>query len=639
MSGTIVITNNSKKFKIDLTRTNTIQYRIDSNDLENTGDNFINIKFFLNTDYVYTPIDNILVVVSSYLNDQIVRLEEFMFKFEDLFFDKLINLNTDYVTIYINNTNLSLTGLNYAELHGNITQIKIPLVSRIYGSSNVPIKTDIYGRIDISGQNVDISGQRVDISGQRVDISGQRVDISGQRIDISGQRVDISGQRIDISGQRVDISGQRIDISGQRIDISGQRIDISGQRVDISGQRIDISGQRIDISGQRIDISGQRIDISGQRIDISGQRVDISGQRIDISGQRIDISGQRIDISGQRIDISGQRVDISGQRVDISGQRIDISGQRVDISGQRVDISGQRVDISGQRVDISGQRVDISGQRIDISGQRIDISGQSMYIVSVDISSNLVTQIKSTQDYNSNSGLNTYRIMPKMKTFTISGMGANSTANVLWTNSASTLGVTEYNWGRDVSGGIGKPMYVYSVGTLRNINYTYIDASGIERDSSYNPVALSTWYQITPSNIVGINKIWTSTNPTSSDNYYISPNTSSTAKSIAHVNGITDTYCGIYTCPNNARAFISSISVATSTTGEYLRIVHWTASGIRTIRNVIWCSTSLNNIFTGGSELGSLSGWIEAGESISVFGIGATTTNKIVYMIVNVYYY
>ena len=590
MSGTIVITNNSKKFKIDLTRTNTIQYRIDSNDLENTGDNFINIKFFLNTDYVYTPIDNILVVVSSYLNDQIVRLEEFMFKFEDLFFDKLINLNTDYVTIYINNTNLSLTGLNYAELHGNITQIKIPLVSRIYGSSNVPIKTDIYGRIDISGQNVDISGQRVDISGQRVDISGQRVDISGQRIDISGQRVDISGQRIDISGQRVDISGQRIDISGQRIDISGQRIDISGQRVDISGQRIDISGQRIDISGQRIDISGQR-------------------------------------------------VDISGQRVDISGQRIDISGQRVDISGQRVDISGQRVDISGQRVDISGQRVDISGQRIDISGQRIDISGQSMYIVSVDISSNLVTQIKSTQDYNSNSGLNTYRIMPKMKTFTISGMGANSTANVLWTNSASTLGVTEYNWGRDVSGGIGKPMYVYSVGTLRNINYTYIDASGIERDSSYNPVALSTWYQITPSNIVGINKIWTSTNPTSSDNYYISPNTSSTAKSIAHVNGITDTYCGIYTCPNNARAFISSISVATSTTGEYLRIVHWTASGIRTIRNVIWCSTSLNNIFTGGSELGSLSGWIEAGESISVFGIGATTTNKIVYMIVNVYYY
>jgi hypothetical protein len=266
----VVITNNSKKIGIDITRENKTKYRINSNDFENTGDNYINIKFFLNTDYLYNSTDNFLVVVSSYSNDQVVRNEEFIFKLEDLFFDKLINLNTDYITIFFDNSGffdisggLILNPLTYANIYGNITQIKIPLVSRIYGSSNVPIKTDIFGRIDISGQIVDISGQRViaDISGQRVDISGQRIDISGQRIDISGQRViaDISGQRIDISGQRVDISGQRViaDISGQRVDISGQRIDISGQRIDISGQRIDISGQRViaDISGQRIDIS------------------------------------------------------------------------------------------------------------------------------------------------------------------------------------------------------------------------------------------------------------------------------------------------------------------------------------------------------------------------------------------------
>ncbi len=305
------------------------------------------------------------------------------------------------------------------------------------------------------------------------------------------------------------------------------------------------------------------------------------------------------------------------------------------------------VDTSGQTIAVRGG-VDISGQRVDISEQRVDISGQSIYILSVDVSSNTITQVKSTPDYNANIGLNTYRIMPKMKTFTISGMGGNSTANVLWTNNynnvGSTLSVTEYNWGRDVSGGIGKPMYVYAVNTLRTINYTYVDAEGIEANGSYTPAALSTWYQITPSNIVGINKIWTSTNPINGDNYYISPNNITTTntglgKSIAHISGITDTYCGIYTCPNNARAFISSMSVVTTTASEYLRIVHWTASGIRTIRNTIWCSISLNNVFTGGSELGSLSGWIEAGESISVFGTGTTNTGKIAYMIVNVYYY
>ena len=218
----VVITNNSKKIGIDITRENKTKYRINSNDFENTGDNYINIKFFLNTDYLYNSTDNFLVVVSSYSNDQVVRNEEFIFKLEDIFFDKLINLNTDYITIFFDNSGFfDISGelildppITFANIYGNITQIKIPLVSRIYGSSNVPIKTDIFGRIDISGQQVDISGQRViaDISGQRIDISGQRViaDISGQRIDISGQRIDISGQRIDISGQRIDISGQRV---------------------------------------------------------------------------------------------------------------------------------------------------------------------------------------------------------------------------------------------------------------------------------------------------------------------------------------------------------------------------------------------------------------------------------------------
>jgi adhesin HecA-like repeat protein len=466
MSATIVITNNSKKFKIDLTRENTIQYRINSNDNENTGDNFVNIKFFLNTDYVYNSTDSIVVVVSSYLNDTVVRYEEFIFKFEDMFFDKLINLNTDYITIFLNNSGLSLTELTYAELHGNITQIKIPLVSRIYGSSNVPVKTDIYGRLDISGQIVDISGQRIDISNQKVDISGQRVDISGQRVDISGQCVIVTSMPPISVTATADISGQRVDISGQRVDISGQCVIVTSMppisvTVDISGQRVDISGQRVDISGQTVIVQGG-IDISGQTVDISGQRVDISGQTVIVQGG-IDISGQRVDISGQRVDISGQTVIVQGG-IDISGQTVDISGQRVDISGQSIIVTSMPPISVTATADISGQRVDISGQRVDISGQTIINNDYILQFISQNINNGIeYSNIKLNSIDNYSSSILNNAILTNTK------LGYNKYDNdrlKIYDASANTLLTT-------INNGIGSNIGVFAFGNfLSNVTIT-----------------------------------------------------------------------------------------------------------------------------------------------------------------------
>ncbi len=191
MSNIIAITNNTKRIRFDLTNENVLKYKITISDITNVSDNYVNIKFFINTDNTDGS-GNILI--DSFLNDEKIRSEIYNFKFTDIFVDKLIKLNTDTITIGINYDVLNGIGVNYGEIVGSITQLNLPLVSRIYGSEDVPIKT-LDGKllINLESQPIDISGQTVVVSGE-IDISGQRVDISGQHVitDISGQRVDVS---------------------------------------------------------------------------------------------------------------------------------------------------------------------------------------------------------------------------------------------------------------------------------------------------------------------------------------------------------------------------------------------------------------------------------------------------------------
>ncbi len=302
MSNEIEIQNNIKRFNINLATENIIKYKITIDDNNNVSDNYVNIKFFINTDNTDGS-GNILI--DSYLTGTKIRSDIYNFKFTDIFVDKLIKMNTDTITIGINYNILSgETG----EIVGSISKLNLPIVSRIYGSEDVPIKT-LDGKLllNLESQTVDISGQTINVQGG-IDISGQTVDISGQTVIVSGITFDSADLNVDISGQRVDISGQTVVVQGG-IDISGQRVDISGQTINVQGG-IDISGQRVDISGQTVVVSGITFDTTDLNVDVSGQTVDISGQTLFTNDITLQNTSNNINTSVQNLkfDLSGLNV-------------------------------------------------------------------------------------------------------------------------------------------------------------------------------------------------------------------------------------------------------------------------------------------------------------------------------------------
>ncbi len=262
MSNEIEIQNNIKRFNINLATENIIKYKITIDDNNNVSDNYVNIKFFINTDNTDGS-GNILI--DSYLTGTKIRSDIYNFKFTDIFVDKLIKMNTDTITIGINYNILSgETG----EIVGSISKLNLPIVSRIYGSEDVPIKT-LDGKLllNLESQTVDISGQTINVQGG-IDISGQTVDISGQTVIVSGITFDSADLNVDISGQRVDISGQTVVVSGITFDTTDLNVDVSGQTVDISGQTLFTNDITLQNTSNNINTSVQNL-----KFDLSGLNV------------------------------------------------------------------------------------------------------------------------------------------------------------------------------------------------------------------------------------------------------------------------------------------------------------------------------------------------------------------------------
>ncbi len=386
-------------------------------------------------------------------------------------------------------------------------------------------------------------------------------------------------------------------------------------------------------------------------VDVSGQTLNVQGV-IDISGQRIDISGQRVDISGQRLDISGQRVDISGQRVDISGQRLDISGQRLDISGQRVDISGQRVDISGNKIDISGQRFDISGQSIVINGN----DGTNNRIIKTDMNGNLYSNItdgtnsvpvtNNTSITNTNIyGINIYKPFSKVKSFPFNTYTLNTSGDVMIVRGS----FTPYNIGL----GLAKASTWYAstnFATTVNLRYTYIDSNGNEGTSSINvPTGSSgTWTPLTlaggvSGTIVSINEYKpTNFDLSGSALIYISKGLGSVNNMICY-NSRTQYFIGVFTCPNNAIAWISDINLNTvGTAGEFDHIRLWkydTSGKGRTVKIWYKINNGSRTLYMPGSLTDSTGGYLKPGETFAWSGERNTTTSRIVYSTMTVMYF
>ena len=247
----------------------------------------------------------------------------------------------------------------------------------------------------------------------------------------------------------------------------------------------------------------------------------------------------------------------------------------------------------------------------------------------------------ATTNTNGVNGLNVYPIMPKVKSFAISGVNNIQTADILMAGSGSNIGVNSYAWGL---ANANKTYYLYipTGAPQRNISYTYINASGAEVTATASGVVNS--YVLLQSSIVCINSFTVTGNVSigSTDAIYITlANSGGAANSVCSLNGVRyNSNNAIFTVPSNAIATITSVDSILSTSNEYYYMNVWDAAGNRSIPWVAYqYITGVNNMrTTGGGDYGCLGRILTAGETVAFSTGGTTSTSKNVYGSIKVYY-
>lgn len=229
-------------------------------------------------------------------------------------------------------------------------------------------------------------------------------------------------------------------------------------------------------------------------------------------------------------------------------------------------------------------------------------------------------------------GLSTYTILPKVKSFAMSGYngtGAPGTAAIdtLLGGNGTTLTTT-------TNFGLQNPRVYYlftPTGSTagRVIKYIYVDASGVEQTGTQTITAVNTYYAL-PS-AISINEFklgGTNLNAGASDNIYLT--TSLTPSNTSYVGSINSQRIqanGVFTCPKNAIAMITNLDGYCGTAFDYYYMNIYDASGNRSMiaQYTMWNNTVPNIRVSGGGDYSCLGRIITAGESV-VFSTSSVTS-------------
>ena len=154
--------------------------------------------------------------------------------------------------------------------------------------------------------------------------------------------------------------------------------------------------------------------------------------------------------------------------------------------------------------------------------------------------------------------------------------------------------------------------------TALNLTMEYIDTVGNEQ-SIVVPAPLPTGISFVITGVVNVNKWKTNASLTANDTI-----------SIAFGGGINFSYAGgnlqqtnnaLFTCPNNAIAWVQNVSFISSAT-DNLKLLKWDATGARSVLFGWGNASNFNSIATGEYGFG---GYITAGETIGWGGETSTT--------------
>lgn len=240
---------------------------------------------------------------------------------------------------------------------------------------------------------------------------------------------------------------------------------------------------------------------------------------------------------------------------------------------------------------------------------------------------------------NGNVGLNVYQIVPKIKSYAMAGANGIPTAptDVILGGAGTSLLITGIQFGLQNP----RTYYFNSAVAERVIKYTYVDSSGNEQTTTQTCTVANKWYP-TPL-AIGINEFnitGTNVNFGSSDTIYLNT-TNSGNTYLGSIYSTRYQYNGLFTCPNNAIAMITSIDGLCSTSVDLYYMNIWDASGNRSVPYLYVCNTgTINNFKTaGGGEYGCIGRIIKAGESVAFSSYSTTSGSKSIWFNVLVRYF
>ena len=158
------------------------------------------------------------------------------------------------------------------------------------------------------------------------------------------------------------------------------------------------------------------------------------------------------------------------------------------------------------------------------------------------------------------------------------------TANALLAGINSQVLVSSFSFGQ------ANPRQWYfhipASSNARTVKYIGVDASLNEVSGSV-VVAANSYVATTQSNLISVNQFtisgtsvqWTTAN----DNIYLTSQNTASSNYFGYKGNTLYDGVGIYTCPANAVAYVSSIDAAISTANEYTFANIWDVSGIRSV--------------------------------------------------------
>ena len=245
------------------------------------------------------------------------------------------------------------------------------------------------------------------------------------------------------------------------------------------------------------------------------------------------------------------------------------------------------------------------------------------------------------------TGLLNYCIMPVSKAYTINGSSTTGGTAILGYDIALSYGATN-----NVKFGLagGHSWFAKTTIVNRTLTYEYVDTSGLVGTNSVSLTAGTYSGALAlqgggsgANKIVSINK-W-SVSPTmvsaSGPETFLSIDTASDANAIGGGNYL-DINTGVFTCPPNARAFVSFVRLSCGGASDAIALIHYDVTGLRTARHVFRHVPIASSVyFNSGSQWGSIGGFIEAGESILFGGNSAAAgiTSRHVSATIQVFYY